>query len=158
MLAICILVVLFQQFGCWLCYNILDVGTLYFGGCVPTVWMLAICILVVVFQQFGCWHSVFWWLCSNSLDAGNLYFGGCVPTVWMLALCILALCYNSLDEPPYLGHFAEEVDVPSSEELEPVDQTTRVTHQQNAIFRDFEAHQTAHCKVCSVPVSALLQA
>jgi hypothetical protein len=73
----------------------LEVGNLYFGGCVPTVWMLALFILVVVFQQFGGWHSIlvvvfqqfggwhslFWWLCTNILEVGTLYFGGCVPTV-----------------------------------------------------------------------------
>ena len=155
--------VVFQQFGCWhsvfwrVCSKNLDVGILYFGGCVPTIWMLALCTLAV---------------CSNNLDVGTLYFGSCVPTIWMLALCILAvvfqqfgcwhsvfwwLCSKSLVEPPCLGHFPEEVDVPSSEELEPFDQTTRGTHQENAIFRDFEAHQTAHCKVCPVPVCALLQ-
>jgi hypothetical protein len=43
-LALCILVVLCEQFGSWhpvfwwLCANSLDVGTVYFGGCVPTVW------------------------------------------------------------------------------------------------------------------------
>ena len=105
------------------------VDTLYFGDCVPTVWKLALCILVVVFQQFGGWHCVFWWLCSNSLE-----------------------------EPPCLGHFPEEVDVPSSEELEPVDQTTWGTYQENAIFHDIEAYPTAHCKVCPVLVCVLLQA
>jgi hypothetical protein len=58
-LALFILVVVYQHFGgwhsvfWWLCSNSLEVGTLYFGSCVPRVWRLALFILVVVFQQFG---------------------------------------------------------------------------------------------------------